>query len=103
MEHILRPGRGRTGQVFLLGLFVAAAAFLPYLIYDKGYFFFYGDFNVQQIPFYQLAHQAVREGNIWWSWKTDLGANFIGSYSFYLLSPPSSGSPSPSPPASSPT
>ncbi len=88
MEHTLRPGRGRTGQVFLLGLFVAAAAFLPYLIYDKGYFFFYGDFNVQQIPFYQLAHQAVREGNIWWSWKTDLGANFIGSYSFYLLFSP---------------
>ena len=88
MEHILRPGKARTGQVFLLGLFVAAAAFLPYLIYDKGYFFFYGDFNVQQIPFYQLAHQAIREGNIWWSWKTDLGANFIGSYSFYLLFSP---------------
>ena len=67
---------------------MAAAAFLPYVIYDKGYFFFYGDFNVQQIPFYQLAHQAVREGNIWWSWKTDLGANFIGSYSFYLLFSP---------------
>ena len=63
---------------------VAAAAFLPYVVLDKGRFFFYGDFNVQQIPFYQLAHQAVREGNIWWSWKTDLGANFIGSYSFYL-------------------
>ena len=88
MEHSLRPRRGRTLQVFLLGLFVAAAAFLPYVIYDKGYFFFYGDFNVQQIPFYQLAHQAVREGNIWWSWKTDLGANFIGSYSFYLLFSP---------------
>ena len=88
MEHSLRPRRGRTLQVFLLGLFVAAAAFLPYVIYDKGYFFFYGDFNVQQIPFYQLAHQAVREGNIWWSWKTDLGANFIGSYSFYLFFSP---------------
>ncbi len=30
----------------------------------------------------------MREGNIWWSWKTDLGANFIGSYSFYLLFSP---------------
>ena len=88
MEHTLGPQRGRTGQVFLLGLFVAAAAFLPYVIVDKGHFFFYGDFNVQQIPFYQLAHQAVREGNLWWSWKTDLGANFIGSYSFYLLFSP---------------
>ncbi len=88
MEHTLTPVRGRSLQVFLLGLFVAAAAFLPFLLYDKGYFFFYGDFNVQQIPFYQLAHQAVREGNLWWSWKTDLGANFIGSYSFYLFFSP---------------
>lgn len=89
MVHTLNdPHRGRTGQVFLLGLFVAAAAFLPYVIFDRGYFFFYGDFNVQQIPFYQLAHQAVREGNLWWNWKTDLGANFIGSYSFYLLFSP---------------
>lgn len=88
MDHTLLPQKGRTGQVFLLALFVAAAAFLPYVIFDRGYFFFYGDFNVQQIPFYQLAHQAVREGNIWWSWKTDLGANFIGSYSFYLFFSP---------------
>ena len=89
MTHTLDPHRKpRTAQVFLLGMFVAAAAFLPYAIFDKGYFFFYGDFNVQQIPFYQLAHQAVKEGNLWWSWKTDLGANFIGSYSFYLFFSP---------------
>ena len=33
--------------------------------------------------FYKLVHQAVREGNFGWSWTTDLGANFIASYSFY--------------------
>ncbi len=48
----------------------------------NGYFLFYGDFNVQQVPFYQLCHRAVREGNFGWNWYTDLGANFIGSYSF---------------------
>ena len=47
-----------------------------------------GDYNVQQIPFYKLAHEAVREGNIFWNNYTDLGANFIGSYSFYLLFSP---------------
>ncbi len=83
-----RDIRRRYLQVFLLGLCVAAAAFLPYIIYDKGYFFYYGDFNVQQIPFYQLANEAIRTGDIWWSWKTDLGANFLGSYSFYLLFSP---------------
>ena len=74
--------------VFGLGLLVAAAAFLPYVIYHSGYFFYYGDFNVQQIPFYQLAHEAIRSGNVRWSWVTDLGANFVGSYSFYLLFSP---------------
>ena len=88
MDSPLAPRKSRAGQAFLLAALVAAAAFLPYVVLDKGRFFFYGDFNVQQIPFYQLAHQAVREGNIWWSWKTDLGANFIGSYSFYLLFSP---------------
>ena len=74
--------------VFLLGFGVALAAFLPYIVYDKGYFFYYGDFNVQQIPFYQLANDAIHHGEIWWSWKTDLGASFLGSYSFYLLFSP---------------
>ena len=58
------------------------------MIRDQGYFLYYGDFNVQQVPFYQLAHDSVRSGNIGWSHLTDLGANFIGSYSFYLLGSP---------------
>lgn len=82
-----RP-RERTGQAFLLALAAAALIFLPFLIWDKGYFIYYGDFNVQQIPFYRMAHDAVWEGDIFWSWTTDLGSNFIGSYSFYLLGSP---------------
>ena len=58
----LRPSRSLGLQAFLLGVFVAFAAFLPYIIYDKGLFLYYGDFNVQQIPFYQLANEAVRTG-----------------------------------------
>ncbi len=73
---------------FLVSLFAAAAIFLPYMILSEGYFTFFGDFNVQQIPFYKLCHKAIREGNIYWSFNTDLGANFIGSYSFYLLGSP---------------
>ena len=73
---------------FFGALALSIAMFLPFLIYDKGYFIFYGDFNVQQIPFYRMAHDAVRSGNIFWNWTTDLGANFIGSYSFYLLGSP---------------
>lgn len=78
----------RYGQVFLIAIITAALFFLPFLIMDHGLFLFYGDYNVQQIPFYKLAHEAVRSGNIFWSHYTDLGANFIGSYSFYLLGSP---------------
>ena len=73
---------------FVLAFLAACALFVPYIIQDQGYFLFYGDFNVQQVPFYKLAHRAVREGNLFWNFKTDLGANFIGSYSFYLLGSP---------------
>jgi len=78
----------RYRKAFWLALGMAFLIFLPFIIYDGGYFIYYGDFNVQQIPFYKLAHESVRSGNIFWSFYTDLGANFIGSYSFYLLFSP---------------
>ena len=73
---------------FLLCFGVAFVLLVPYIIQDKGYFFFWADFNAQQIPFYRMAHDAVRAGEFGWNWYTDLGANFIGTYSFYLLGSP---------------
>ena len=73
---------------FFFSFAVSFLFFIPFIIFDNGYFLFYGDFNVQQVPFYQMCHDAIRSGNIGWSWTTDLGANFIGSYSFYLLGSP---------------
>lgn len=75
-------------KAFLLGLLVACAIYLPFVIYDNGLFLYYGDFNVQQIPFYQLMHDTIKGGNIGWSHHTDLGANIIGSYAFYLIGSP---------------
>lgn len=74
--------------VFGMGLLTSFIFFLPFLIWDKGYFVYYGDFNVQQIPFYRMCHDAIRSGNVYWNWYTDLGANFVGSYAFYLLGSP---------------
>lgn len=73
---------------FLLGLGLAGAFVIPIIIYGKGYFLYYGDFNVQEIPFYKLAHDAISSGSASWNQYTDLGANFVGSYSFYLLGSP---------------
>lgn len=84
----LRPQKEKYLSTFLFALITAAAFFVPYMIMGEGYFTFYGDFNVQQIPFYQMCHKAIREGSIGWNWLTDLGANFVGSYSFYLLGSP---------------
>ena len=85
---VLKPKREKWLSTFFISLVVAACFFVPYMVMSEGYFTFYGDFNVQQIPFYQTCHQAIKEGNIAWSTTTDLGANFIGSYSFYLLGSP---------------
>ncbi|MDE6657324.1 MAG: YfhO family protein, partial [Oscillospiraceae bacterium] len=74
---------------FGLGFFALFAVLLPLLIIDHGYFIYYGDFVSQQLPFYQLANDAVRnQGLLGWNWYTDLGSSFLGSYAFYLTGSP---------------
>ncbi len=75
-------------KTFWIGLLAAFLLFIPFILVDQGFFLFYGDFNVQQVPFYQMCHDAIWSGDVKWSWTTDLGANFIGSYTFYLLGSP---------------
>ncbi|XOQ43257.1 MAG: Bacterial membrane protein YfhO [Clostridium sp.] len=88
--HILNGNGTREYffKAFFYGLAVSFLFFIPFILFDNGYFLFYGDYNVQQVPFYQMCHDAVRSGNFGWNWTTDLGANFIGSYTFYLLGSP---------------
>ena len=62
--------------------------FLPFIVADKGFFLYAGDFNSQQIPFYMNAVRAVQEGNMNWSWNTDLGGSMVNCYSFYLMGSP---------------
>lgn len=75
-------------KAFFVALAMAAVLFLPFLIIDSGVFVFYGDYNAQQIPFYRLCNDAIKSGELFWNWNTDLGADFIGSYSFYTLGSP---------------
>lgn len=83
-----KTGRSDTVKVFGLAILVGMLMFIPFIIKDGGLFLYYGDFNVQQVPFWQYCHEQVRSGDIFWSWLTDLGSGFIGSYSFYLLGSP---------------
>lgn len=75
-------------SLFLGGALLYLAAVLPFLIHHGGIFFYYGDYNVQQVPFYILAHRAVRNGNFFWNPYIDLGGNMGGSLSFYLWGSP---------------
>ena len=71
--------------VAYLGMLIT---FIPTMLANDGILLYYGDFNSQQMMFYEHANEMVRNGNLAWDWGTDLGANFIGSYSFYLLGSP---------------
>ena len=75
-------------KAFCLAAVMAILLLLPFVIIDGGYFIYYGDYNAQQIPFYTLCNKAIKTGSFMWDWYTDLGANFIGSYSFYTIGSP---------------
>ncbi|RYM05050.1 hypothetical protein EWH99_07800 [Sporolactobacillus sp. THM7-7] len=75
-------------KVFLLCLLTSGLMFLPSIIKNGGLFALVGDFNYQQIPFNMLSNRSIKSGDIFWSWSTDLGSNFIASYSFYTIGSP---------------
>ncbi len=66
----------------------AFVIFIPYLIIDKGFFIFAGDYNSQQIPFYTYVNNFVKTQSGQFSWHSDLGGSIINTYSFYLLGSP---------------
>ena len=86
IENIFRKKYGL--KAFLLGLLTASLLFIPVIIENNGVFMYYGDFNVQEIPFYTMLHDALLSGNNVWSSTTDLGSPVLSSYSFYLLTSP---------------
>ncbi|WP_026505943.1 YfhO family protein [Butyrivibrio sp. NC3005] len=71
-----------------LGFVMYAIAALPIIIHHNGLFFYYGDYNVQQVPFYVLAHRAVRNGQFFWNFNLDLGGDLVADLSFYLMGSP---------------
>ncbi|MBO4878126.1 MAG: YfhO family protein [Ruminococcus sp.] len=73
---------------FILGFLTFILCVGPILFFEEGYFIYYGDYNLQQIPFYNLVNDAVRSGQFGWNWFTDLGTDLMTSYSFYLFGSP---------------
>ena len=80
-------------KTFVYSAVIAILITLPFVVYEwvgtgHGVFLYYGDYNAQQLPFYRHCVDMVRHGNFGWDWLTDLGSNFVGSYSYYMLGSP---------------
>lgn len=75
-------------RLFLTAFCICIAIMMPLIIYNKGIFLYYGDFNAQQLPFGTLLQRVIKEDGIGWSWGTDLGTGLLGSYSFYIVTSP---------------
>ena len=80
-------------MVLLWSFILSACITIPFVIVEwiktgSPIFLYYGDYNVQQICFYEHAVDMVQNGNFGWDWVTDIGSNFVGSYSYYMLGSP---------------
>ena len=75
-------------RAFLTSGILASAIFLVFIILGKGKFFYMGDFDAQQIPFYVHCHKFIRSGGGLWDFSTELGNNFFASYTYYTLCSP---------------
>ena len=78
----------RVLEVGGLAFALYVLALIPFFVTRGLPFFYYGDYNVQQIPFYMAAHRAVRAGEFLWDWNVDFGGPFVGTFAFYLLGSP---------------
>ncbi len=80
-------------KVLLWSFVLSACITIPFILVEfvktgSAVFLYYGDYNAQQIPFYEHCVRMVHEGSLGWDWVTDLGSNFVGSYSYYMLGSP---------------
>lgn len=76
-------------KIYLKNFFITFVITLAFLLLDiiqnNGMFIYSADYAYQQIPFTYHVTDYLHSGNIGWDWYTDLGADFVGAYSFYLL------------------
>ena len=74
---------------FLINLAAGFFSFAWSIFSQGGLFSLAGDFNAQQITFAMAANDAIKSGNFIYDWSLDLGSNFIGGMTFYILGNPS--------------
>lgn len=50
---MFKQERKYYARAFLYALAMAGVLLLPFVIIDRGFFVYYGDYNAQQMPFYK--------------------------------------------------
>lgn len=73
-----------TVKVFWIIFICMMIVMLPSMVSSHGLFLYPSDYTFQQIPFYKHGADTVRNTGIGWDWYTDLGTDFLASYSYYL-------------------
>lgn len=74
-------------KLCILIILIALIGLLPALL-QYGCFMVAKDFSTQQVPFIVETKRMLASGIPFWSWNSYIGADFIGSYSFYTLTSP---------------
>ena len=74
-------------RLCILIILIAFIGILPALL-QYGCFMVAKDFSTQQVPFIVETKRMLASGIPFWSWNSYIGADFIGSYSFYTLTSP---------------
>lgn len=73
---------------FFLSFLLGSLIIIPNMISGGGIYHLYADFDLQEIPFNMIINSSIKEGSFLWTWHSDFGSNFIGTYSFYNLFSP---------------
>lgn len=77
-----------SSNLFLLSLGMILIIILPVMIVNNGNLYLVGDYMSQQIPFIRESRRLLLSGKPFWSANTFLGANFLGTYTFYNYASP---------------
>lgn len=71
-------------KIFIVSFVSMIIILLSNVIYNHGVYLYADDYFKQQIPFYFHSVDVVNRLGVGWDWLTDLGSDFLTSYSFYL-------------------
>ncbi len=77
-----------SSNLLFLSLGMILIIILPIMIVNNGNLYLVGDYMSQQIPFIRESRRLLLSGKPFWSANTFLGANFLGTYSFYNYASP---------------